>query len=194
MVWYTISLPQRAAASLLILLALAKLIERSVFWAQFQLLCKKLLIKSTEKSFTSGYTLGCSGQQSLLRSYAHLMQNYKNAYLPQWPKGLRNSIFIFGIEPYAQILTLAAYVASQFVFQFIYTDGLGTGNYLCALGMPGFRGLTVLKRLLTGCLAWHFKCLWAPLGSRSVEGTERQFELSPVLRDEARKQEQPWCC
>lgn len=63
-------------------------------------------------------------------------------------------IFIFGIEPYAQILTLAAYVASQFVFQFIYTDGLGTGNYLCALGMPGFRGLTELKRLLTGCLAW----------------------------------------
>lgn len=71
-------------------------------------------------------------------------------------------IFISGIERYAQILTLAACVASRFVFKSVYTNGPGTGNYPCALGTPGFGGLTALKRVLTGCLArgFAFKHPW----------------------------------
>lgn len=61
-------------------------------------------------------------------------------------------IFIFGIEPYAQILTLAVCTASRFIFKSPYTDGPGAGNYPCALGTPGFGDRTALKRLLAGCL------------------------------------------
>lgn len=42
-------------------------------------------------------------------------------------------MFIFGIEPYAQILTLAVRVAAWFIFKSIYSDGPGAGNYPCTL-------------------------------------------------------------
>lgn len=76
-------------------------------------------------------------------------------------------IFIFDIEPYAQILTLAACAEFKFILKSIYTNGPGAGNYPCAPSTPGFGGLTVLKRLLPGCIAQGL-----PLSSCSMAGPD----------------------
>lgn len=93
------------------------------------------------------------------------MWNYKNVYLPQWPTGAKELklIFIFGIEPYAQILTLAVCAESKFIFKSICTDSPGAGNYPCAPSTPGFGSLIVLKRLLPGCIDQGLplsSCFW----------------------------------
>lgn len=62
-------------------------------------------------------------------------------------------IFIFGIEPYAQIVIFGWVQHLHLFSNPFYTDGPGAGNYPFALGTLGSEGLTVLKKLLTGCLS-----------------------------------------